>query len=179
MVFMKSATALVKPEEAEESTCETKSVKLSGLSAVQVREKAALGSMLYLLVSPSITLSEEWRESMVGAVRSVVNTKEPAGEGEGARTHSVYVMYATSSSDTERDLVRKGVWEVGVYYIGSSCVKSLQISTPFQESQLGWDTTHYRTHNSTALHTKIHSVCSADLPTQCHRQGMVQLAISN
>ena len=38
--------------------------------------------MLYLLVSPSITLSEELREAVGGAVRSVVNFREPAGEGE-------------------------------------------------------------------------------------------------
>ena len=56
-------------------------VKSSGLSAVQVREKDALGSMLYLLFSPSITLSEEWREAVGGAVRSAVNSREPAGEG--------------------------------------------------------------------------------------------------
>ena len=56
-------------------------VKLSGLSAVQVREKVALGSMLYLLVSPSSALSEEWREVLVGAVRSVVNTREPVEVG--------------------------------------------------------------------------------------------------
>ena len=59
----------------------TERVNSSGLSAVQVREKTASGSMLYLLVSPPSTSSEEWRESMGGAVRSVVNTKEPAVEG--------------------------------------------------------------------------------------------------
>ena len=70
-------------------------MKSSGLSAVQVREKVASGSMLYLLVSPSSTLSEEWREAMGGAVRSVVNTREPVevcrvGErGEGWRQTSV------------------------------------------------------------------------------------------
>ena len=80
MVVMESATSLVKPEVAEEGILETERVKLSGLSAVQVREKDALGSMLYLLSSPSSTLSEELRESMGGAVRSVVNSREPAGE---------------------------------------------------------------------------------------------------
>ena len=84
MVVMESATSLVKAEVAEEGILETERVKSSGLSAVQVREKTALGSMLYLLFSPSITLSEEWREAMGGAVRSVVITKEPAGEGKGA-----------------------------------------------------------------------------------------------
>ena len=60
MVVMESATSLVKPEVAEDGILETERVKSSGLSAVQVREKKdALGSMLYLLVSPSITLSEE------------------------------------------------------------------------------------------------------------------------
>ncbi len=81
MVVMESATSLVKPEVAEDGILETERAKLSGLSAVQVREKDALSSMLYLLVSPSITLSEEWREAMGGAVRSVVNSREPAGEG--------------------------------------------------------------------------------------------------
>ena len=73
----------MKDELTGEGILETKRVKSSssGLSAVQVREKAALGSMLYLLVSPSITLSEEWREATGGAVRSVVNTREPAVEG--------------------------------------------------------------------------------------------------
>ena len=80
MVVMESATSLVKPELAVEGILETERVKLSGLSAVQVREKTALGSMLYLLVSPSITLSEE-REAVGGAVRSVVNSREPAGKG--------------------------------------------------------------------------------------------------
>ena len=83
MVVMESATSLVKPEVAEEGILETESVKSSGLSAVQVREKDALGSMLYLLFSPSITLSEEWRAAVGGAVRSVVNTREPAGDSEG------------------------------------------------------------------------------------------------
>ena len=71
----------MKAELTEEGILETERVKSSssGLSAVQVREKAALGSMLYLLVSPSI--SEELREAMGGAVRSVVNTREPAVEG--------------------------------------------------------------------------------------------------
>ena len=81
MVVMEFATALVKPEVAEDGILETERVKLSGLSAVQVREKDALGSMLYLLVSPSSTLSKEWREAMGGAVRSVVNSREPAREG--------------------------------------------------------------------------------------------------
>ena len=80
-VVMESATLLVKPEVAEEGILETESVKSSGLSAVQVREKSEFSSMLYLLVSPSITLSEEWREAMGGAVRSVVKSREPAGEG--------------------------------------------------------------------------------------------------
>ena len=73
----------MKAELTEEGILETKRVKSSssGLSAVQMREKAALGSMLYLLVSPSITLSEEWREATGGAVRSVVNIREPAVEG--------------------------------------------------------------------------------------------------
>ena len=84
MVVMEVVTSSVKPEVAEEGILETERVKSSGLSAVQLREKDALGSMLYLLVSPSITLSEEWREAVGGAVRSVVITKEPAGEGEGA-----------------------------------------------------------------------------------------------
>ena len=57
-------------------------MKSSGLSAVQVREKFVSGSMLYLLVSPSNTLSEEWREAAGGAVRSVVNAREPVVEGE-------------------------------------------------------------------------------------------------
>ena len=51
-----------------------------------MREKTELGSMLYLLVSPSITLSEEWREGMGGVLRSAVNSREPAGE---RGTHSV------------------------------------------------------------------------------------------
>ena len=83
MVVMESATSLVKPEVVEEGILETERVKLSGLSAVQVREKSEFSSMLYLLVSPSITLSEEWREAVGGAVRSVVITKEPAGKGRG------------------------------------------------------------------------------------------------
>ena len=81
MVVMESATALVKAEVAEDGIFETERVKSSGLSAVQVREKDASGSMLYLLVSPSSTLSEEWREAVGGAVRSVVNSREPTGEG--------------------------------------------------------------------------------------------------
>ena len=77
MVVLDSVTLWVKAEEKVEGILETNSVKSSGLSAVQVREKVALGSMLYLLVSPSSTLSEEWREAMGGAVRSVVNSREP------------------------------------------------------------------------------------------------------
>ena len=84
MVVMEVVTSSVKLEVAKEDILETERVKSSGLSAVQVREKDALGSMLYLLVSPSITLSEEWREAMGGAVRSVVNSRKPAGEGKGA-----------------------------------------------------------------------------------------------
>ena len=66
-------------------------VKSSGLSAVQVKEKVALGSMLYLLVSPSNTLSEEWREVLGGALRSVVNSREPVKVGErmNGRVHGV------------------------------------------------------------------------------------------
>ena len=81
MVVLDFVTLWVKAEVTEEGILKTVRVKSSssGLSAVQVREKAALGSMLYLLVSPSI--SEEWREAMGGAVRSVVNTREPAVEG--------------------------------------------------------------------------------------------------
>ena len=80
MVVMESATALVKPEVAEDGILKTERLKSSGLSAVQVREKSEFSSMLYLLVSPSSTLSEEWREAMGGAVRSVVNFREPVGE---------------------------------------------------------------------------------------------------
>ena len=83
MVVMESVTSSVKAEVTEEGILKTERVKSSGLSAVQVREKDALGSMLYLLFSPSSTLSEEWREAMGGAVRSVVNSREPAVE-EGA-----------------------------------------------------------------------------------------------
>ena len=83
MVVMESATSLVKSEVAEEGILETERVKSSGLSAVQVMEKSEFSSMLYLLFSPSITLSEEWREAMGGVLRSVVNSREPAGEGEG------------------------------------------------------------------------------------------------
>ena len=86
MVVMESATSLVRPEVAEDGILETEKVKSSGLCAVQVREKDAAGSMLYLLVSPSITLSEEWREAMGGAVRSAVNSREPAGK----RGHLTY-----------------------------------------------------------------------------------------
>ena len=83
MVVMESDTSVVKPEVAEDGILETERVKSSGLSAVQVREKDAseFSSMLYLLFSPSSTLSEEWREAVGGAVRSVVNSREPAGEG--------------------------------------------------------------------------------------------------
>ena len=81
MVVMESATSLVMAEVTVEGILETERVKLSGLSAVQVREKSEFSSMLYLLFSPFITLSEEWREAMGGAVRSVVNSREPAGEG--------------------------------------------------------------------------------------------------
>ena len=71
MVVMESATPLVKAEVAVDSILETERVKSSGVSAVQVRENDALGSMLYLLVCPSSTLSEKWREAVGGAVRSV------------------------------------------------------------------------------------------------------------
>ena len=81
MVVLDSVTLWVKAEEKVEGILETNRVKSSGLSAVQVREKVALGSMLYLLVSPSNTLSEVWREAIGGAVRSVVNTKEPVEVG--------------------------------------------------------------------------------------------------
>ena len=77
MVVMESATLLVKAEVAEEGIPETERVKSSGLSAVHLREKDALGSMLYLLVSPSITLSEEWREAVGGS-------GEVSGELQGA-----------------------------------------------------------------------------------------------
>ena len=80
MVVMESVTLLVKPEVAEDGTRETERVKSSGLSAVQVREKDASGSMLYLLFFPSITLSEEWREAMGGVLRSAVKSREPVGE---------------------------------------------------------------------------------------------------
>ena len=93
MVVVESATSVVKPEVAEDGILETERLKSSGLSAVQLREKDALGSMLYLLFSPSITLSEEWREAVGGAVRSVVNSREPAGEGEGS---DFKVMLATA-----------------------------------------------------------------------------------
>ena len=81
MVVMESVTSLVKAEVAEEGILETERVKSSGLSAVQVREKSEFSSMLYLLFSPSITLSEEWREAVGGVLRSAVNSREPAGEG--------------------------------------------------------------------------------------------------
>ena len=85
MVVMESATSLVMAEVTVEGILETERVKLSGLSAVQVREKDALSSMLYLLFSPFITLSEEWRAAMGGAVSSAVNSREPAVEGTSAR----------------------------------------------------------------------------------------------
>ena len=94
MVVMESATSLVKPAVAEDGILKTERVKSSGLSAVHLREKNVWFSMLYLLVSPSITLSKEWREAVGGAVRLVVNSREPAGEGEGAvkgQAHSVTV----------------------------------------------------------------------------------------
>ena len=103
MVVMESATLLVKAEVAEDGILETERVKLSGLSAVQVREKSEFSSMLYLLVSPSITLSEELRESMGGGVRSVVNSREPAGEG---RAYSEGISVSSSdlqSRDTHID----------------------------------------------------------------------------
>ena len=83
MVVMESVTPLVKADVAVDGILETERVKSSGLSAVQLREKDALGSMLYLLVCPSSTLSEEWREAVGGAVRSVVNSRKPAGEVRG------------------------------------------------------------------------------------------------
>ena len=81
MVVMEFVTSSVKAEVTVEGILKTERMNSSGLSAVQLREKDALGSMLYLLVSPSITLSEEWRAAVGGAVRSVVNSREPAGEG--------------------------------------------------------------------------------------------------
>ena len=60
--MLDSVTLWVKAEEKVKGVLETNRVNSSGLSAVQVMEKVALGSMLYLLVSPSSTLSEEWRE---------------------------------------------------------------------------------------------------------------------
>ena len=90
MVVVDSVRIWVKAEVTEEGI--TERVKSSGLSAVQLMEKTALGSMLYLLVSPSSTSSEEWRESMGGAVRSVVNTREPAVEG-GTVTGKTLVTY--------------------------------------------------------------------------------------
>ena len=83
MVVTESVTSLVKAEVAEEGILETERVKSSGLSAVQVMEKSEFSSMLYLLVSPSSTLSEEWRKAIEGAVRSVVNSREPAGKVSG------------------------------------------------------------------------------------------------
>ena len=82
MVVMDSVTLLVKADVTVEGVLETVREKLSGLSAVQVREKDALGSMLYLLVALSSTLSEKWREAVGGAVRSVVNSRKPAVEDE-------------------------------------------------------------------------------------------------
>ena len=41
-----------------------------------------MGSMLYLLVALSSTLSEKWREAVGGTVRSVVNSRKPAVEDE-------------------------------------------------------------------------------------------------
>ena len=93
-MVMESVTLLVKAEVAEEGILETERVKSSGLSAVQVREKAVFFSMLYLLFSPSITLIEE-RKAVGGAVRSVVNSREPAGKGPRAVTCKV--MLATAS----------------------------------------------------------------------------------
>ena len=81
MAVLDSVTLWVKAEEKVEGILETNRVKSSGLSAVQVREKVSLGSMLYLLVSPSNTLSEVWREVLGGAVRSVVNTRKPVEVG--------------------------------------------------------------------------------------------------
>ena len=72
----------MKAEEKVEGILETNRVNSSGLSAVQVMEKVALGSMLYLLVSPSNTLSEEWRQVLGEAVRSVVNTRKPTEVGK-------------------------------------------------------------------------------------------------
>ena len=94
MVVMESVTSSVKAEVTEEGILETERVKSSGLSAVQLREKSEFSSMLYLLVSPSITLSEECREAMGGAVRSVVNSREPTGEGYAV---TCKVMLATAS----------------------------------------------------------------------------------
>ena len=59
--------------------------------------------MLYLLVSPSSTLSEEWREAMGGAVRSVVNSREPAGEGGEGHTVKGQVPGEGSSDLQSRD----------------------------------------------------------------------------
>ena len=81
MVVMEFVTSPVKAEVAKDGILETERVKPLGLSAVQVRDKSEFSSMLYLLVSSSITLSEEWREATGGAVRSVVNSREPAEEG--------------------------------------------------------------------------------------------------
>ena len=82
IVVLDSVTLWVKVEGKVECILEANRVKSSGLSAVQAREKVALGSMLYLLVSPSITLSEVWREAIGGAVRSVVKVKEPVEDGQ-------------------------------------------------------------------------------------------------
>ena len=80
MVVMEFVTSSVKAEVTVEGILKTERMKSSGLSAVQLREKDASGSMLYLLFSPSSTLSEEWREAVGGAVRSVVNSRAPARE---------------------------------------------------------------------------------------------------
>ena len=81
MVVVDSVKPWVKAEVTGDGILKTKRVKSSGLSAVQLREKTALGSMLYLLVSPSSTSNEKWSESTGGAVRSVVNSREPGVEG--------------------------------------------------------------------------------------------------
>ena len=92
-MMVESVTLWVKAEVEMEGILETKRVKSSGLSAVQMREKAALGSMLYLLVSLSITLSEDWREATGGAVRSVVNTREPAVEDGTGKVEKALATY--------------------------------------------------------------------------------------
>ena len=99
MVVMECVTSLVMAEVAKDGILETERVKSSGLSAVQVREKSEFSSMLYLLFSPSITLSVEWREVMGGAVRSVVNSREPAREGKGSdlQGYASYCIVSTHS----------------------------------------------------------------------------------